>query len=737
MTEAQAIRELARAGLAEPMADESFDRFARLVRRQLGVPTALVTLVLDEEQVFPGALGLPEPYQSARRTPLSHSFCQHVVSTAEALVVEDARLVPWLADNRAIDDLGVVAYAGFPIFDPRGQVVGSLCAIDHRPRTWTEVELATLTDLAAACTSELRLRLAQARARRMQRAALAANRRARLLLGLSETFAAATSVRDVAESLSVVGTTIGARYAGLAVLDPSGTSMTYTTMDHLEPGIPPSFRRFRLSDARPSALAARTREPQFFRDHVAFSAAYPEIADSLGTEHAHARSFLPAVAGDRLLGLVVLEWEDEREFDVDAVKTETAMASYVAHALDRVRLLEERHEVAATLQSAMLTELPHVHRVELAATYSTATRTDQVGGDWYDAVVLDDDASVLMIGDVTGHDMHAAAQMGQLRSMLRTFAWCQDEPPATLLRLLDRANRGLALHSSGTALVARLDRTSDGFHVTWSSAGHPGPLVLRADGTVEEPDVSPDLMLGVLPGSPRHDHRLRLEHGDTMLLYTDGLVEQRGTPYAERVATLRTALGAQRGTATSAVPDALVRRLVGDLQRDDIAVLAVRARHSARHLPRPGRPAVVRRPMEHAARAIGDQRRWVDDVLESCDVDASVRRMVMLLTSELLTNAVQHSVGPVMTNVEVGHRAVRVSVQDGSTTRPRLLSPEPHEPGGRGVRLLERSAARWGVDVQENGTPEGTEDEAGEHAPPGKTVWFELDLVTKPVRKRR
>lgn len=722
----EAISELARAGLTTPTADESFDRFARLVKRQLGVSSALVTLVLEDEQVFPGAQGLPEPYQTDRRTPLSHSFCRHVVQSSRPLVVEDTRRVPWLADNPAIDELHVGAYAGFPIFDPRGEVVGSLCAIDARPHTWTADELATLTDLASACTSELRLRLAQARARRMQRAALTANRRARLLLGLSETFATATSVHDVTEKLSVVATTIGARYAGLAVLDPTGTSMTYTTLHHLEPGVPQSYRRFRLDDDRPSALAARSRVPQLFRDHAEFAAAYPAIGELLGEPHAGARSFLPAVAGDRLLGMVALEWDTGREHDEDSIQTETAIASYVAHALDRVRLLEERHRVATTLQSAMLSELPSVHRIELAATYSTATRTDQVGGDWYDAVVLDDDASVLMIGDVTGHDMHAAAHMGQLRSMLRTFAWCQDEPSATLLRLLDRANSGLGLHASGTALVARVDRTPEGFDVLWSSAGHPAPLVLRADGTVEDAPGEPDIMLGVRPGSARHDHLLRLSEGDTMLLYTDGLVEQRGTAFHERVAMLRVALGAQHGAATSTVPDTLVRRLVGGRQRDDVAVLAVRARYSARHLPRPGRPTVNRRPMEHCSRAVGEQRRWVDDVLESCDVDDQVRRLVMLLTSELLTNAVQHAVGPVLATVEVGHRAVRVSVRDGSTSTPRLLSPEPHEPGGRGVRLLERSAARWGVETHDAADDGGL----------GKTVWFELDLVRAPVRRR-
>lgn len=713
MTDAQAIHELAQAGLAEPVADESFDRFARLVRRQLGVPSALVTLVLDDEAVLPGALGLPEPYQSERRTPLSHTFCQFVTSDSRPLVVEDARVVPHLAALRAVDDIGVVSYAGFPIFDPQGRAVGSLCAFDGRPRPWSDEDLATLADLASACTSELRLRLARARAKRMQRVALAANRRSRLLLELSESFAAATSVRDVAERLSAVGTGIGARYAGLAVLDASGTRLEYTTLDHLEPGVPASFRRMRVDAERGASIAARTREPLFFRDHAQYAARLPEAAALIASDDVEARAFLPVLAGERLLGVVTLAWEAAREFDDDAVQTKTAIASYVAHALDRVRLLEERHRVATTLQAAMLTELPSVRSAELAATYASATRTDQVGGDWYDAVVLDDDACVLMIGDVTGHDMRAAAQMGQLRSMLRTFAWCQDEPPAVLLRLLDRANRGLALHSSGTAVVARLDRTPHGFDLTWSNAGHPAPLVLRADGSVETLDAPADLMLGVLPGTTRHDHRARLAHGDTLLLYTDGLVERRGTSYAERLAAARAALAEHTTTATSALPDALVRRLVSD-QRDDVAVLALRVRHTVARPPGPGRPSSLARQVEHGSWAIGPGRRWVDDVLESCDVSPSVRRIAMLLTSEVLTNAVQHGAAPVEAELEVGHRVLRVAVRDGSATLPRLRTPRPDETGGRGVQFLERCASRWGVDALDDA--------------PGKTVWFELDL---------
>ncbi|WP_246078489.1 SpoIIE family protein phosphatase [Modestobacter excelsi] len=145
------------------MSDPSFERFARLVRRQLDVPVALVTFVSAEEQVLPGALGLPEPWQSTRRTPLTHSFCQHVVLSAQPLVITDARTHPLVRDNLAIPDLGVVAYAGMPLTDADGAVVGSLCAIDSRPRTWTQDDLEVLADLADACSSEVQLRTTQQR----------------------------------------------------------------------------------------------------------------------------------------------------------------------------------------------------------------------------------------------------------------------------------------------------------------------------------------------------------------------------------------------------------------------------------------------------------------------------------------------------------------------------------------------------------------------------------------------
>jgi diguanylate cyclase (GGDEF)-like protein len=135
-----------------------FDRFARLAARVAETPTALVSVVTDERQIFAGLCGIPQPWADARQTPLSHSFCQHVVANGAALVIEDAREDPVLCSNLAIADLDVIAYAGFPIFAPTGLVLGSLCASDAQPRVWEAAQLEALADVAALVASELERR---------------------------------------------------------------------------------------------------------------------------------------------------------------------------------------------------------------------------------------------------------------------------------------------------------------------------------------------------------------------------------------------------------------------------------------------------------------------------------------------------------------------------------------------------------------------------------------------------
>ncbi|HEV2130675.1 MAG TPA: GAF domain-containing protein, partial [Longimicrobiaceae bacterium] len=135
--------------------EESFDRLTRLAARALGAPVALLSLVEEERQFFKGFVGLPEPWASRRESPLSHSFCQHVVASGEPLLVEDAREHPQLHPDLPISELGIVAYAGVPLRTREGEVLGTLCVTDSRPREWTDEDVETLHDLAAAVVAEI------------------------------------------------------------------------------------------------------------------------------------------------------------------------------------------------------------------------------------------------------------------------------------------------------------------------------------------------------------------------------------------------------------------------------------------------------------------------------------------------------------------------------------------------------------------------------------------------------
>ncbi len=155
--------------LLDTPVEAAFDRLSALAARVLRAPVALVALVDEDRQFFKSCVGLPEPWVTARQTPLSHSFCQHEVRTLAPLVIEDARAHPLVCDNLAVPDLGVVAYLGVPLVTADGHALGSFCVIDHRPRAWTAEEIATLTELTASVMTEIELRAANAQLAELDR----------------------------------------------------------------------------------------------------------------------------------------------------------------------------------------------------------------------------------------------------------------------------------------------------------------------------------------------------------------------------------------------------------------------------------------------------------------------------------------------------------------------------------------------------------------------------------------
>jgi GAF domain-containing protein len=149
---------LQRLGVLDTAPEEGLDRLSRIACRMLRVPISLISLVDRERQFFKSCVGLPEPLASRRQTPVSHSFCQHVVGSGRPLIIEDARSNPLVRANPAVEQMGIVAYAGIPLVTSAGQTVGSFCAIDHRPRAWSFDDIEALQEIAASVMQEMESR---------------------------------------------------------------------------------------------------------------------------------------------------------------------------------------------------------------------------------------------------------------------------------------------------------------------------------------------------------------------------------------------------------------------------------------------------------------------------------------------------------------------------------------------------------------------------------------------------
>lgn len=231
-------------------------------------------------------------------------------------------------------------------------------------------------------------------------------------------------------------------------------------------------------------------------------------------------------------------------------------------------------ELAERLQRSLLTDPPTVPGVQLSVRYLPAVVHAEVGGDWYDAFRLPCGGTMLVIGDVAGHDVAAATTMAQVRGILRGIAQTVTESPAAVLDSLDRALAVFGVDTLVTLVVATLRPLEDGTSVlNWSNAGHPAP-VLSAGGTARLLEHPADRLLGTGEPCTRADHQVALRPEDTLVFYTDGLVERRGAGLDEGTAWLLDRVTALAGQPLEFLSDGLLAGL--DARLDDIAVLAVR-----------------------------------------------------------------------------------------------------------------------------------------------------------------
>ncbi|RKS80369.1 PAS domain S-box-containing protein [Motilibacter peucedani] len=285
--------------------------------------------------------------------------------------------------------------------------------------------------------------------------------------------------------------------------------------------------------------------------------------------------------------------------DLDIVRD---MAGRAGLALDSSRLYRQQRDIAEGLQRSLLTAPVEPDHTAITVRYVPAAQAAQVGGDWYDAFLQPDGATVLVIGDVVGHDTAAAAAMGQVRTLLRGIAVYSGLGPSAVLRGVDAAIETLQVGVTATVVVARVEQTPEEraqglTRIRWSNAGHPPPMVLHPDGTVSVlSSAEPDLLLGIDPAEQRSEQVVTVQRESTVLFYTDGLVERRGESLEDGLQALREALArlGSSGLPLEQLCDRLLAQMLPEQQEDDVALVAIRLHRQDR--PRPAEAGPNRVP---------------------------------------------------------------------------------------------------------------------------------------------
>ncbi|WP_084223127.1 PP2C family protein-serine/threonine phosphatase [Kitasatospora cheerisanensis] len=367
----------------------------------------------------------------------------------------------------------------------------------------------------------------------------------------------------------------GARYGALGILAPSGDRLEQFITAGLSPQERAALEGIDFPRGR-GVLGHLIRHPEPLR--VSDIAAHPA---SVGFPPGHPpmRTLLGVaitVRGEIYGDLYLSERQDGRPFDEADEEVVRALAGAAGIAIENARLFGYVRDSAAQFQRMLLPTLPDLSPFSGAAVYRTAASPAGVGGDWYDAVILPDRACAAVIGDVVGHDLHAAAAMAQARNMLRALLYDRRSPPSSVLTQLDRTVHAITDLPVTTAFLARIEPADgQGWTIHWSTAGHPPPLVLGPDGGTWYLQGDPGIPIGVDTAIHRPDHSHRLPDGATVLFFTDGLIERPDRHLDEGLDAL-----ARLAAEHAALPlEELVRALAdhhpGD-GHDDMAVLAIR-----------------------------------------------------------------------------------------------------------------------------------------------------------------
>ncbi|WP_245177484.1 SpoIIE family protein phosphatase [Geodermatophilus sp. DF01_2] len=423
-------------------------------------------------------------------------------------------------------------------------------------------------------------RLAQEEAERARRTAERAGARTALLAAVTGELSGALDGESALGSLARLVVPALADGCVVTVIDREGRARDVGSW-HVDPARRPLLERYaavRLDTLPPASPVARAlRAGTAAQEPVdAVLALMPPgpargLLETLGARTA---VVLPLTADGRPVGVLTLYLDPGHALDDGDLAAAREVAAQAGRAVDRVHRQSQQAQLAEGLQRSLLTDPPTIAGAQVVARYVPAAEAARVGGDWYDAFLHPDGDPVVVIGDVAGHDTAAAAEMGQLRGLLRGIAHYSGAGPAEVLRGLDAAMAAMHPGTLATAAIARLER--GGALLRWASAGHPPPLVADPDGTVTVlADGFGDLLLGVDPTVVRRESAVPLRPGAVVLLYTDGLVERRDSGVDEGVARLRRYLAELAGRSLERLADELLARMLPPTPEDDVALVAI------------------------------------------------------------------------------------------------------------------------------------------------------------------
>ncbi|MFF5447871.1 SpoIIE family protein phosphatase [Streptomyces sp. NPDC012888] len=474
----------------------------------------------------------------------------------------------------------------------------------------------------------------------------------------------------------------------------------------------PGTRFTRVDEEFPMSEVVRTLRPKFIHNPEEFAEGYPYLWSKVSHMEISAAAYLPLIAQARPIGAIGLLYQDKDGFTQEERNLLVALGSSIAQSLQRAMLLEQEHDLAEGLQQAMLPRrIPTVPGAEVAVRYRAARMGRDIGGDWYDVILLPGGRVGAVIGDVQGHDTHASAVMGQLRIVLRAYA-SEGHAPATVMARASAFLHELDTDRFATCTYAEADLSTGVLQIV--RAGHIDPLVRSREGGFRRLSVDGGMPLGLSAEFGRLEYpvtTVELDQGETLLLCTDGLVEHPGSDLDDGIRAL----------------GALIRGGPDDLQRladrlcelvdvrggdDDVALLLLR-RDVDESAPGGGRL------QQHVAQgdpeALVSARHMIGAAVRAWGAGERADE-IELAADELIVNALMHTDGPAIVTLRVlpgPARRLRVEVEDRSSALPRRRDAGEAGVSGRGLMLVDRLAEVWGV-----------ESRGG-----GKCVWCEFDLT--------